>query len=46
MDIDINTIKSEATNAVLDALTTMYENADTESMSSFSETGISDEALS
>jgi len=37
MAININTVKTEATNAVLDALTAMYEDADTESMQSFAE---------
>lgn len=37
MAININTVKTEATNAVLDALTDMYKDADRESMTSFAE---------
>jgi hypothetical protein len=37
MAININTVKTEATNAVLDALTAMYENADADAMKDFAE---------
>jgi len=37
MAIDINTVKTEATTAVLDALTAMYEEADEDSMKTFAE---------
>lgn len=37
MAININTVRNEATNAVLAALTSMYENADADSMRGFAE---------
>jgi len=37
MAININTVETEATEAVLEALTEMYEDADTDSMRSFAE---------
>ncbi|MBI3188489.1 MAG: hypothetical protein HYZ31_11580 [Gammaproteobacteria bacterium] len=37
MAININTVKTEATDAVLKALTAMYKDADAESMRSFAE---------
>jgi hypothetical protein len=37
MAVNINTVRSEATNAVLAALSRMYDNADTESMRGFAE---------
>lgn len=37
MAININTVRNEATNAVLVALTSMYESADADSMRGFAE---------
>ena len=37
MAININTVKTEATNAVLEALTEMYKDADADSMRGFAE---------
>jgi len=37
MAINIETVRIEATNAVLDALTNMYKDADNESMRGFAE---------
>lgn len=37
MAINVDTVKSEATNAVLDALMALYANADREAMEGFAE---------
>ncbi|MCP4925652.1 MAG: hypothetical protein GY916_06895 [Gammaproteobacteria bacterium] len=37
MAINIDTVKTEATTAVLEALTDMYKDADTDSMKDFAE---------